>query len=138
MPCRNIFFSPSDFELLENLRMLVNVVHGRQRTGKEGWLGASMDVWAVAVIPHRFAWPFVCSYSRNNFLFKAFHGKGARRVNMKECLELCFTKMSLLGGKLCVEKLDCLLSSSIPLHCLVDMDNWKIVLKCLLHLICLG
>lgn len=57
---------------------------------------------------------------------------------MKECLELCFTEMSLLGGKVCVGKLDWPPSSSIPPHCLVDVDNWKIVLKRLLYLICLG
>lgn len=136
LPCRHILFFPSDFELLENLRMLVNAVLGRQRTGKEGWLGASVDVWPVAVIPHWFAWPFVFSYCRNNFLFKAFHGKGARRVNMS--VLNCASQKCLSWGENFVLGNLTDLQVALFLHTVIFQDYWKIVLKCLLYLICLG
>lgn len=73
-------YSPSDFELLENVGCWPRSSPGRQRVGEEGWLGINMDVWSVTEISRQFALAFVCSYSRNNFLFLVLHSKTARKA----------------------------------------------------------
>lgn len=79
-PVGMFYFFPSNFELLENLRVLAKAVPSRQRMGKETWLCVNVKFWPVTKLPHQLAWPFVCPYSRNNFLFKFFHGKRARKT----------------------------------------------------------
>lgn len=83
--------------------------------GEADWPGANMDVWLVTVLCHQFALPFACLYSRDNFLFKAFHDKRARKAYYESVLN-CASQRCLSRGEylLCVGKLGCLLATSLP------------------------
>ena len=94
-----------------------------------------MDVWPTTVISHQVALPFICSYSRNNFSFKAFHGKRARKELHESVLNCASQKCVSWQGIHCVGKLTSPLATSLPPYCSVEMDNWRIVLNFLLYLV---
>lgn len=86
-------------------------------------------------LSYRVALPFICSYSRNNFLFKAFRGKRARKALYESVLNCASQKCVSWQGTLCVGKLTSPLATSLPPRCLVEVGNWRTVLTCLLYLI---